>query len=159
MRDFDAIGLEACRFQGSLFEQSADALESGSAVFVRRFMNSRIAARMDESPLLYEAITNADVFDELERQYGTSSYGSERYGPEELYWMGYLYRYWAYVFEEESARAYRMVGARELRGLYPAYHTLDPRQAVERILEAKGAAREWSLDEQVELLRRIRSRE
>lgn len=156
MRSFDADGLAICRFQGSLFERSLQLAECGSAVFVRRFMFSRAAARMDAGGFQYEA-GGEDVFAELDGQYGTTCYGSARFAAEELYWMGYVYRYWAYVFGESSARIYQIIGARELRGLYPAYHSLDPMQAIERIVEAKGVAHERTLDEQVGLLRRIRA--
>ena len=53
-------------------------------------------------------------------------------------------------------------GAKEMSALYYAYHTLDPAQCVERILESKGLPPEELTDEQlmrlgVETLRRIRS--
>ena len=47
---------------------------------------------------------------------------------------------------------------KELRKLFFAYHTMDPSQAIERILEAKGYPinEEEELKRQYEIFRRIR---
>ena len=55
----------------------------------------------------------------------------------------------AFTYELFSAQVYKIVKPKELRGLFLPYHTLDPAQAVERILEAKGMI----LDENRELER------
>lgn len=158
MRDVSGEGLELCRLQGRIFERSLEAVSCSSAVFVRQFMNSDYATRMDEGAVLWEATTLDAVFDELKKEYGETTYGTERYGADELYWMGYLYRYWACSTGERSARIYKTVGAREMRALFEPYHTLDPAQAIQRIAEAKGIGLDgWSLERAVEALRRIRS--
>lgn len=46
MREFDADGLLVCRYQASIFERSLIKTECGSAVFIRRFMNSDVAATL-----------------------------------------------------------------------------------------------------------------
>lgn len=66
-----------------------------------------------------------------------------------MYWIGYLYRYFAFTYELSSVQVYKIVKPKELRGLFLPYHTMDPAQAVERILEAKGMI----LDENRELER------
>lgn len=156
--------LDLCAMQGSLFEKSLEMCSCSSAVFVRRFMNSRLATRFDEGSLLFESTTFESLFDEIDAQYGPSSYGSGRFGAEALYWMGYLYRYWSEAFGLSSKRVYKIIQARELNSLYYAYHSLDPAQAIERICEAKGVLpcppnhSEGYIEEGVELLRKIRAR-
>ena len=49
-----------------------------------------------------------------------------------------LYRYFSYTYNKSSKQVYKIVKPKELRKLYPAYHTLGVDQAIERILEAKG---------------------
>ena len=46
---------------------------------------------------------------------------------------------------------------KELRGLFLPYHTMDPAQAIERILEAKGLVfeEEAELQRQFEIYKRI----
>ena len=54
-----------------------------------------------------------------------------------------------------------MVKPKELRGLFLPYHTMDPEQAIERILEAKNLIldEESELKRQYEIFRRIRNEE
>ena len=61
-----------------------------------------------------------------------------KYNLNELYWIGYLYRYFSYTYNMSSIQVYKIVKPKELRGLYLPYHTLDPSQAIERILGSKN---------------------
>ena len=58
-----------------------------------------------------------------------------------------------------SAKVYKIVKPKELRGLFLPYHTMDPAQAIERILEAKGLLTDENaeLERQYEIFKRIRS--
>lgn len=53
--------------------------------------------RMDKDGFLFDAIDVTDALREIEYQFGTSDYGTVKFGEEELYWMGYIYRYWSYI--------------------------------------------------------------
>ena len=81
---------------------------------------------------------SVQMVEEVDSEFGGKPYGSAKYSADELHWMGYIYRYWCGLTGETSKAVYKTVPARELRSFYPAYHTLDPEQAVERIREAKG---------------------
>ena len=73
--------------------------------------------------------------------------------------MGYLYRYWAYIRECSSKSVYKIIKPEELRGLYLPYHSLDPLQAIERIMESKDIVSEEDLIKKgVEIMTRIRNR-
>lgn len=76
-----------------------------------------------------------------------------------MYWIGYLYRYFAFTYELSSVQVYKIVKPKELRGLFLPYHTMDPAQAVERILEAKGMILndDRELERQYEIFKKIRS--
>lgn len=159
MKRVNEEGRALCRLQGEIFEVSPEVSPSGSAVFVRRFMNSAVAARLDRCTGNTETETAAALAEEVEREYGGRPYGKEHFAAEELYWMGYLYRYWALASGMSSRRLGRIIGAHELRGLYFPYHTMDAEQAVERISEAKGIEAEErdELERGVTLLRRVRA--
>ena len=58
------------------------------------------------------------------------------YDPESLFWIGYTYRYWHFLTNQESKVISQKCNAEMMHALYPAYHTLDCKQAVIRILEA-----------------------
>ena len=79
-----------------------------------------------------------DILNMIEEEYGASTYGSVKYNLNELYWIGYLYRYFSYTYNMSSIQVYKIVKPKELRGLYLPYHTLDPSQAIERILGSKN---------------------
>lgn len=157
MKEFDEYGLEICRYQAKLFSESLNRTKCSSPIFLRRFMYSETARRMDKNGFLFEAFSVTDVIEEIEEEYGESAYGTIRYDREELYWMGYIYRYWAYMQKMSSKSLYRLVKPEELRKLYFPYHSLDPGQAVERIMESKGLSEEDYIKRGVEILRRIRN--
>lgn len=155
MKVIDAIGLKLCKMQARVFELSASKLSCSSAIFLRRFMHSEVASRMDHPGFMNEACDENSILQEIESQFGSTDYGSEKYKPNELYWIGYLYRYWCYTYEERSKQVYKIIKPRELRELYYPYHSLDPAQAIERILEAKQIHSQDYTQQGVEVFRRI----
>lgn len=157
MRAFDETGLKLSRMQAELFVLSASKLECSSPIFLRRFMLSKVAARMDQDGFLYESCTVDGILQEIEEEFGATNYGKEKYSTEELYWIGYLYRYWCYTYEKSSKQVYKLMKPKELRGLYYPYHSLDPAQAIERILESKNLGEEDLTQKGVAILRRIMS--
>lgn len=151
--------LRLCAHQARLFELSHDNSSCGSAVFIRRFMYSDMARRMDECASVLEVAGDEELVRLVDMEYGGGGYGSQRYSVDELHWMGYLYRYWCSATKQSSKSVYRTIGATELRGLYAPYHTMDVSQAIERIVEAKGLGDESDeLDRAVRIMREVRSR-
>lgn len=159
-KEIDQIGLMLCDMQGRIFEESLLKEECSSSIFIRRFMNSRFVTRMDKLTFINESTTIDEIFKELDDEYGKSNYGKIKFSNEEMYWMGYIYRYLSYVFQIDSKNAYKIIKGTELRQLFYAYHSLDPMNAIERILEAKSLVLDKDSDqltkEGVSILRRIR---
>lgn len=149
MKKIDRDGLLLCELQATAFENSIDKMDSSSEIFIRRFMKSNIAKRMEDESILESNLQANDILQLVDEEYGVSHYGTVKYTHNEMYWIGYLYRYFAFTYELSSAQVYKIVKPKELRGLFLLYHTMDPAQAVERILEAKGMI----LDENRELER------
>ena len=149
MRKIDKDGLLLCELQAITFENSVDKMESSSEIFIRRFMKSEIAKRFDNESVLETNIQANDILQLVDEEYGVSDYGSVKYTRNEMYWIGYIYRYFAVTYELTSPQVYKIVKPKELRGLFLPYHTMDPAQAIERILEAK----EMLIDEDMELKR------
>lgn len=158
MRKMDSYGLKLCKFQAELFEQSVEKTKQSSGIFIRRFMLSDLAKRMDKDGFLFDAIDVTDALREVELQFGPSDYGKEKFGREELYWTGYIYRYWSYIDEKSSKQIYKIVKPEEIRKLYFPYHSLDAEMAIERIKESKGIVEEDDIKRGVEILRKIRSK-
>lgn len=122
-------------------------------------MKSEIAKRFDNESVLESNIQANDILDLINEEYGISNYGSVKYTRNEIYWIGYIYRYFAFTYDMTSAQVYKVVKPKELRGLFLPYHTMDPSQAIERILEAKGMLTDEKeeLERQYEIFKRIRN--
>ena len=158
MNEIDELGRKLCSLQGRIFVCSIDASACGSAVFVRRFMRSEAARRLDVAPAHIDPSTAEQLVEEVDAQFGGKPYGSEKYSANEMHWMGYVYRCLCLSTGMSSKAAHGIIGARELRLLYFPYHSLDAQQAVERILEARGAAQpKKSIEYGVARLREIRA--
>ena len=158
MRKLTEDDRRVCAMQAELFEASLEYSDCGSAVFVRRFMRSDLARRMDLGTALFESFELSQAVREVDAQFGGSGYGSERYAANEMHWMGYVYRHWCLEYNLTSKAVYKLIGARELRGLYYPYHSLDASQAIARIQEAKEIPQDKrSIAYGVERLRAIRA--
>lgn len=158
MRKIDKDGLILCDIQAKAFELSLSSTDSSSEIFIRRFMYSKVASQMDNLSFLYTNLQAKDVLQRVDEEYGKSNYGSVRYTSNELHWIGYIYRYFAYTYEKSSRQVYRIINPKELRGLFLPYHTMDPSKAIDMIMEAKGLAsdEETELRRQFEIFKRIR---
>lgn len=127
----DSIQLKLCDIQGRLFERSTAFASEG---FIRDFMNSEVAGHLDSPYNKLQWMGEEYLLDELEEEKGLSRDG-EKYSPEVLYWIGYLYRYWACSRHESSKRIYRKAPAKTMKRNYPAFHTLDPDIAIDDLEE------------------------
>ena len=158
MKKINKQGLHLCDLQAKTFECSIDLTSVSSEIFIRRFMNSQIAKLLDNESVLQTNLHEKDFLSMIEEEYGSSKYGSVKYTHNEMFWIGYLYRYFCYTYELTSVQVYKIVKPKELRGLFLGYHSLDPAQAIERILEAKGLLldEESELKRQYEIFKRIR---
>lgn len=161
MRKMDSLGLKVCSYQALLFEGSIEQTDCSSKIFIRRFMNSNLAKRMDREGFMFDSLDVSDAINEIEDQYGASAYGVEKFTVEEMYWIGYIYRYWAYVTEKSSKQLYKIVKPEKLRKLYFPYHSLDPLQAIERIIEETDPVEQSGVDDiakGVIALRKVRNK-
>lgn len=135
MKKMDKDGLLLCDLQGETFELSIDLTSTSSEIFMRRFMNSKTAKMIDGKDILQMNLQAKDIIDLVEEEYKESNYGSIKYSKDEMYWIGYFYRYFSYTYELSSNRVYKIVKPKELRDLFLSYHTLSLEQAIERVLE------------------------
>lgn len=158
MRKISKDGVILCTLQAETFEKSVEKMDTSSEIFIRRFMKSEIAKRFDNESILESNIQANDILELIDEEYGISNYGSVKYTRNEMFWIGYIYRYFAFTYNMTSAQIYKIVKPKELRDLFLSYHTMDPAQAIERILEAKGMLTDekQELERQYEIFKRIR---
>ena len=157
MKKMDSDGILLCELQGAAFELSLEKVETSSLIFIRRFMNSEVVKLLDNGSILQTNLQPQDIIEYIEDEYQELKYGKDKYTNNEMYWIGYLYRYFSYTYELSSYRVYKMVKPKELRNLYLPYHTLSVEQAIERILEAKNIQLEVDdIHKQLEIYKKIR---
>ena len=159
IKEIDNDGLLLCKLQARTFELSAQKITSSSRIFIRRFMNSTIATEFDSTAILNYPFGEEDVIKSIEEEYGKTNYGTDKYSTEVLYWIGYIYRYFSYTFDISSKIAYKLVKPIELKEVFLPYHTLDPSQAIERILEAKHLllSDEEEIQRQLNIMKKVRN--
>lgn len=147
MRQFDDKGLMLCKTQGNLFVESIDRFSGGSANFIKRYMNSTECRDVDDTLEFNSSV----ILSGLEQKYDLNI-GKKKYDKDIIYWIGYLYRYWAYVYQMPSSRIFEIVSANELYDLYGAYHTISADAAIERICEARNISVNMDI---MEIMKRI----
>ncbi len=119
-------------------------------------MTSTISKEFDSLAILDDSLTITDIFQKLDEEFGKTSYGKVKYEKEVLFWIGYIYRHFAYAYDLSSKYVYKLIKPKELNGLYYVYHTFDPSAAIERILEEKNISfdQEHQNNELLKLLRK-----
>ena len=129
------LQIKMCDIQGRLFELSADK-GLGSAAFVKSFMLSEVAKGLDSKFNHMQWAGEEYLLDEI---VSTSSEklteDVEVYSKDILYWIGYLYRYWHYYTDEDSAKIYKQAPVQTMKRNYMIFHTMDPVVAIENLKE------------------------
>lgn len=87
-----------------------------------------------ETPIVRRWHADKYLLDELKDEKALDREG-EKYSPEVLYWIGYLYRYWACARGERGRKIYRQAPAKTMRRNYMAFHTFDPEVAIDDLIE------------------------
>jgi len=127
----DSIQLKLCDIQGRMFERSTAYASEG---FIRDFMNSEVAGHLDSPYNKLQWMGEEYLIDELKDEKKLDTDG-EKYSPEVLYWIGYLYRYWACTRNESSRKIYRQAPAKTMKRNYLIFHTFDPDVAIDDLKE------------------------
>lgn len=135
-REFDLHGLELAEYQGQIFEESVERIDSSSLIFLRRFKKSKIARELDLAHKNLSLLTS-DAFYTLEKEY-PNSYGKNRYSKECMFWMGYIYRYICYTRRCSTPFVMELFKPQKLAELYYVYHTQSEEWVVRNLLELVG---------------------
>ena len=124
---------QLCDIQGRLFERSLKK-DIDSPDFIEKFMNSKTCEFLD---LPYDRLQWAGeeyILEELLEETAVNPAG-ERFGNEELFWTGYIYRHWHYMTGENGREIYSQASAHRMKDCYLGFHTMDAAMAIEDIKE------------------------
>ena len=133
LKVLDGFELQLCDIQGRLFERSL-LMSLDSADFIEKFMNSETCEYFD---LPYDRLQWAGeeyIMENLLDEISISPPGV-RFGREELYWAGYVYRYWHLFTGESSREIYAQANAQRMKECYLGFHTLDIAMSIEDLKE------------------------
>ena len=127
--NLSSFEIQLCDIQGRLFEL---ALKNKLNItdFVEKFMNSETAAYFD---LPYDRLQWAGeeyILENLQDEVSIESLEEPEYSIEEVYWIGYLYRFWHLYTGENSKEIYSQAPVELMQSCYLGFHTLDPKMAV-----------------------------
>lgn len=142
-----------CRLQAKIFELSVKDTNCSSPVFIRRFMMSKYVKIFDEFDYLFMSCNLEDTFDELDDEYGKSTYGKIKYSQDEMYWIGYIYRVISIKFNLTSKQIFKLFKASEIIDYYPIYHTYDIVDAASRMIEEKLGSKQSNQERVLEFIR------
>lgn len=137
IRELDTNGLRLCKYQGDLFERSLSKFDCSSPVFIRRFIKSKLVDKLDLNESSYISLSVEEGLDEIEQQFKKSEYGNEKYSSEEMFWLGYIYRYISYTRNISTKIAFKLFDYKLLRKKFFVYHTQSPEWVIQNLLEAK----------------------
>ena len=136
MTPLSYIELKLCQAQAKIFEASVTKTNYSSPIFIRRFVYSSIAESFDDKVYLYRSDTIEEVFHILDKEFGESRYGEIKYSPDQMFWIGYVYRCLCLKYNLSSKSVYKLFNAREIIKYYNIYHTFDIVDAAERMMKS-----------------------
>ncbi|MGM9764207.1 MAG: hypothetical protein ACI3ZQ_09335 [Candidatus Cryptobacteroides sp.] len=134
MKKFDHDGLILAEYQGKLFERSTE-LSCSTAVFLRRFLHSDHAKKLDTNDVAFLTLDVNEGIDSINNQFGESDYGKVKYSKSAMFWIGYMYRYLSYTRGVSTKFVMRLFPYRQLNDVYYSFHTQDPEWCVHSLLE------------------------
>ena len=134
----DELQLKLCDIQGRLFELSAEK-GYGSAAFIKAFMTSEIAKDLDSKYNRMQWAGEEYLLDEIvSANSDLVSSAGEVFSADVIYWIGYIYRYWHFYTDEDSAKIYKQAPVETMKRNYMMFHTMDPTLAIEDLKEIYG---------------------
>jgi hypothetical protein len=120
-------------WQAELFESCQSDFGVDAFAFINAFMQSHIAQETDQKGVTAQLASSAQVVLCLYPD-GTPPLDVTK-NPEALYWIGYLYRSWAFM-GTSSQDIIKIAPVEKAYILYKGYHCLDVLEAIGRFIES-----------------------
>ena len=129
------IQLKLCDIQGRLFELSAEK-KYDSVAFIKAFMTSDVAKELDSTYNRMQWAGEEYLLEELIDECGDALKKTEKViTKNEIYWIGYIYRYWHYYRDESSKKIYKQAPFERMKINYLMFHTMAPEMAIDDLIE------------------------
>lgn len=129
------IESKLCDIQGRLFELSVEKGFDGES-FVKHFMESNVAKALDSSYNRMQWSGEEYLLEELiDECQDALKKGGKVATKDEIYWIGYIYRYWHYYKNETSKKIYKQAPYERMKINYLMFHTMAPEMAIDDLIE------------------------
>ena len=131
----DGLQLKLCDMQGRLFAR-AGGRGLPSAAFIRLFLTSETARALDAAYHPAQWMGEAYLLEEVLADMGDAELeAGEVFPPDELYWMGAIYRYWQIRTGESSAQILRQASVKTMRAGFMRFHPMAPELVIDALRE------------------------
>ena len=133
LRKKDDVCYQLASTQANVFERST-IQNIASYFFIQEYMNSNDAKSLDDLSFLYGNSSELEIyintFNKTKRKYGGTVYP-----PEVMHWIGFFYRYAAYLTGMSSKKLFKTIPPTDLNKVYPLYHSLEISKAVSTVFD------------------------
>ena len=126
MREFDLVGELMAKIQDGFFVESLQ-FNTSSYEFIKTYMNSHLAKTMDHGTFLGGYNNFVEEFKDK------NLHGNHKLPAYVMSWIGYMLRYWAYVYEVDSKDIYKIIQGRDLEKYCMRYYNRDYDEAIDAI--------------------------
>jgi len=130
--------LALCQQQGRLFRECQWDFEADAFDFITKYLNSGIAKEIDRPYSFYHSmgIKALGEYFLRENNNGVKKFTGDYLDSEALFWVGYMYRYWA-CMGQASKEIINETSAEHAFMMYPGYHTLAVPEAIRMFKKPK----------------------
>lgn len=137
MKTLDNAELFQCKFVSNFFEYSSIKKECSSKVFVKAYIFSSLSRRVSSKSFIFESLDIPAAYENLKKEKKISR-GKDIYPSYVMKWIGYIYQYFELAIGIPQTTLYKKVKPENLYRLYEAYHSLDAKEVIERLVEANN---------------------
>jgi len=133
-KDLDCDELAVANTQGIIFEE-CQGLGVDACDYITKFMQSKAAEEIDAmKPGVFSAGSAPLKRYILSQIEPVMKFSESRHIDEEaLYWVGYIFRYWAFLLGMPSRAIIHAVPVEKALHCYPAYHCMGNKEAISRM--------------------------
>ena len=128
------LNIQFCleEMQGKLFENAAK-LGYDSENFVRLFMRSQLASQLDMDYSRMQFVDEEYWMEELQDTYGDKLAKGTSLSPQEMFWLGYIYRSWHHKTGESSREILKRANFKKMTKLYTTEYYNDCDSVLEQL--------------------------
>ena len=132
-KELTGFELAVCENQATLFEECQLAYGRDAFDFVEKFMSGEVSAQLDKKVSSFHNTGTKQLGDYFIDITDVLPVTRKR-STEALYWLGYTYRYWAWL-GVPSREIIEIAPVEKAYMLYEGFHTLDPKEAIRLFTE------------------------